>query len=412
MRIGDRPAGFLRGFVQESYMRKSLSAMSLAILAAVAGWSCNQTSPAEPSPSACTYTLSTNSLSFGPSGGSNSVTLTTASHCSWSATSDRVWIAISSGSSGTGNGAVTVALTANTTDSTRTGTLTVASQAVAVSQQGETPCTYDISPPGAAYNKDAATGSFAVSAAASCAWNATSNVSWVTIRSGDQGTGNGTVAYAVERNFTTTSRTGTITAAGKTFTITQTGDVPLCEYSVSPVTFNPCMSVPFELTANVTAPQGCTWTAAPDASWITLTSPPSSSGSGVVRFRVSDNWDAPRQAIVMVRWPTATAGQNLLVSQAGCRYAVSVASFNFAIAGGTGRFDVIQQSEPLTCGGALQDACLWTAEADVPWITITSSMPRRGDDPVNFTVAANTGPPRSGTIRVRDKVVQINQGGQ
>jgi hypothetical protein len=291
--------------------------------------------------------------------------------------------------------------------------LNIAGSTVAVSQQGAVTCSYDISPASAAYNKDPATGSFAVSATGACAWTAVSNSAWITVSSGGQGTGNGTVAYAIERNFTTASRTGTITAAGKTFTITQAGDVaPLCEYSVSPVTFNPCMSVPFELTATVTAPQGCTWTAAPDASWITLTSAPTGNGSGVVSFRVSDNWDPPRQGIVMVRWPTATAGQNLHVSQAGCRYAVSTSLINFAVTGGTGRFDVIQQSEPLTCGGPLQDACLWTAEADVPWITITSSMPRRGDDPVNFTVAANPGPARSGTIRVRDKVVQINQSGQ
>jgi hypothetical protein len=35
-----------------------------------------------------------------------------------------------------------------------------------------------------------------------------------------------------------------------------------------------------------------------------------------------------------------------------------------------------------------------------------------GDDPVSFTVAPNaTGTPRSGTITVRDKVVQVDQGG-
>ena len=73
---------------------------------------------------------------------------------------------------------------------------------------------------------------------------------------------------------------------------------------------------------------------------------------------------------------------------------------------------MFQQSLPNTCGGALQDRCVWSATTDVPWITITSPMPRMGDNPVAFTVAANgTGAARSGTITVKDKVVQITQGG-
>ena len=136
-------------------------------------------------------------------------------------------------------------------------------------------------------------------------------------------------------------------------------------------------------------------------------------GTGMITFHVSDNWDASRPGIVMVRWPTPTAGQNLHISQAGCRYCVSASSLSFGAGGGTGRFDVLQQSEPLTCGGATQNACRWTAEPDVPWITVTTSMPRAGDNPVSFTVAANDGTAaRVGTIKVRDKVVQINQSGR
>jgi hypothetical protein len=111
----------------------------------------------------------------------------------------------------------------------------------------------------------------------------------------------------------------------------------------------------------------------------------------------------------MVRWPTVTAGQNVRVSQAGCRYAVTTSSFNFIADGGNGRFDVLQQSDPTQCGGATQDRCVWTAVADVPWITITSPATRQGDNPVTFTVAPNNGPQRTGTITVRDKVVQITQ---
>ena len=55
----------------------------------------------------------------------------------------------------------------------------------------------------------------------SCTWTATSNASWITITSGSNGTGNGTVSYSVSSNTDTSQRTGTMTIAGQTFTVTQ-----------------------------------------------------------------------------------------------------------------------------------------------------------------------------------------------
>jgi hypothetical protein len=114
-----------------------------------------------------------------------------------------------------------------------------------------------------------------------------------------------------------------------------------------------------------------------------------------------------------VRSPTPTAGQNLHVAQAGCVYAVSRSAISMAAGAGVATFDVIQQSQPTTCGGATQDRCVWTAQSDVPWITITSSMPRTGDNPVSFAVTANDATsPRVGRITVRDKVVVVTQSGR
>jgi hypothetical protein len=73
----------------------------------------------------------------------------------------------------------------------------------------------------------------------------------------------------------------------------------------------------------------------------------------------------------------------------------------------------MQQSQPVTCGGPTQDRCVWTATSDLPWITITTGMPRAGDNPVSFTVAANDGTvAREGRITVRDKIVEITQAGR
>jgi hypothetical protein len=387
--------------------------LALSVVLAVTALGCSGSSPTEPTPAPCTYTLSASSLSFGASGGSNSVTVTAASHCTWTATSDRGWMSITSGASGSGGGTVNVAVSSNPTDTVRTGTLTIAGLAVPVREDGFQACTLDISPSSASFNKDDATGSFAVSAPGSCPWTAMSNLTWLRVTAGSPGLGNGSVSYSVERNRDVTSRTGAIAVGERTFTVTQAGDTPNCEYSVAPVELTPCMSVSYTLTTTITTQQGCTWTANPDASWITLDSGQSGSGSGTVSFRVSDNWDAPRQGVVMVRWPTPTAGQNVRVLQAGCLYAVSTTAVSVGAAGGPGTFDVYQESFPNTCGGPLQNACRWSAQSDVPWITITTTMPQAGDNRVSFTVAANDSTSaRSGTITVRDKVVRVTQAGR
>jgi hypothetical protein len=394
---------------------KSPVFVALLIALALALPACDNGSPTEPT-EPCTYTLSPPSLSFGASGGSGSVNVTSASHCTWTAASDRGWMSITSGSSGTGNGMVTVSVTANSSEAARAGRLTIAGQTVAVQEEGLGACTIEISPNQAAVNENSSSGSFAVTTPPHCQWSATSNSAWLRVTAGSPGTGSGTVGYAVERNRDTRTRTATITVGERTFTLSQSADSRpplLCEYSVTPIEFRPCMSVPYNLTATITTQQGCTWSASPGASWITVTSGRSGNGSGTVAFRVSENWDAPRHNVVMVRWPTVTAGQNLQVFQAGCRYAVSISELSIPAAGGQNQFNVIQQSDPTECGGATQDACRWTARSEVSWITINTPMPQAGDDRVTFTVAANPATaPRTGRITVQDKAVQITQSGQ
>jgi hypothetical protein len=199
--------------------------------------------------------------------------------------------------------------------------------------------------------------------------------------------------------------------ADATFAIAQAGDAGLCEFRVAPVGINACMSVRHELIATVTTDAACTWTAAPDAPWIALVGPSSRVGSGEVRFTVSDNYDPPRTGVLKLRWDTPTAGQNVRVSQAGCRYAVSQAAISVPAAGGSFTFDVYQQSDPLECGGPLQDRCVWTAATGAAWISIATAMPQAGDGRVSFRVAPNSGPSRSASITVRDRTVTVLQAG-
>ena len=83
-------------------------------------------------------------------------------------------------------------------------------------------CTYSIYPTSKHFGPSGGTGSVDVTTQSGCAWTATSNDSWIHITSGSSGTGSGTVNYSVDEN-TGSARTGTITIANETFTVTQSG---------------------------------------------------------------------------------------------------------------------------------------------------------------------------------------------
>jgi hypothetical protein len=161
----------------------------------------------------------------------------------------------------------------------------------------------------------------------------------------------------------------------------------------------------------ITTGAGCPWTSSTPASWITIASGRSGAGPGAIAFSIASNYDAgERQADIEVRWPTPTAGQNVRVKQAGCLYGVTRDVIDATASGGDYSFDVVSQSTNTSCGGALQDGCVWRAVSSASWVTVLSSMPRSGDNPVFIRVAANgTGAPRTATITVGDRTVTIRQ---
>jgi len=172
----------------------------------------------------CTYNINPTSQSFAAAGGTGSVAVTTAAGCPWAAASNDSWIHVTSGSMGNGNGNVGYSVDANTSTNPRSGTITIAGQLFTVNQSGTTACTFSISPTQASYTRTGGTGSVAVTAAAGCNWSAVSNApTWLTITSGSSGSGNGTVVYSVgPYGGPPKKRTGTLSIAGLTFTVSQT----------------------------------------------------------------------------------------------------------------------------------------------------------------------------------------------
>src|SRR5262249_60727725 len=133
--------------------------------------------------------------------------------------------------SGTATCSVGDAVPANAGAPPGTETMSIDGQTVTVTQAGvRPPCTFTLSPTSASPAAAASTGSVGVIASAmTCTWSATSNATWITVTSGASGTGNGSVGYSVAANTGTTSRTGSMTIAGETFTVHQGGARPQCD---------------------------------------------------------------------------------------------------------------------------------------------------------------------------------------
>ena len=171
------------------------------------------------------FSLSATSASFTAAGGSGSVNVTaTPATATWTAASKVTWITITKGASGTGSQTVSYSVAANTTNSARSGTLTIAGITFTVNQAAATAtCTYQVTIGSITSTAQGYLGSVSVATAAGCSWSATSNATWLTISSGASGTGNGTVSYLAAPNTGATSRVGTLTVAGYNIQLTEQG---------------------------------------------------------------------------------------------------------------------------------------------------------------------------------------------
>jgi subtilisin family serine protease len=128
-----------------------------------------------------------------------------------------------------------------------------------------------------------------VNAPAGARWTAVSNASWITITSDPNGTGSGSITYVVRDNATGSARQGTVSIAGKIFTIVQDGGInEECTYNISPLAASVAKNGGSG-TINLTVESRCSWQAVPSASWITITSNCCGTGDGSVSYSVAPN---------------------------------------------------------------------------------------------------------------------------
>jgi hypothetical protein len=265
------------------------------------------------------------------------------------------------------------------------------------------------------------TGSVPVTAGSGCTWTATSSATFVTISAGASGTGNGTVNFTVAAN-TGAGRTATLSVAGTSFTITQSG------VTITPGTLSP---------PTARSPIGGT---AVDSARPTLTVA-NAVASGTVgtvtyRFEISDLSAFPDDPVrtfsadgiaqgpdttsavinrdlgpdVLWYWHArATDGtvtsaysatETFRTPTSRCTFTVSPTTVSLGSAAATATIIVTAAS---TCG--------WTAVSGTPFISVTAGASGTGNGTVTISVDANTGATRTGTVTVAGQTVTVTQTG-
>lgn len=174
-------------------------------------------------PGGCSYVLYATGASFGSAGGAGTFKVLCGTGCAWTATSNAAWITVTGGGSGAGWGVVSYSVSSSSELSPRTGTISAGGLTYTITQSAGGSCSYSIAPESQSFGAAGGAGSITVTATGGCGWTALSNAAWILITGGSSGTGSGTVSFAVSVNEAAAARSGTITAAGWTFTVMQDG---------------------------------------------------------------------------------------------------------------------------------------------------------------------------------------------
>ncbi|MBF0525168.1 MAG: BACON domain-containing protein, partial [Deltaproteobacteria bacterium] len=348
---------------------------------------------------ACSYVLNPTSLTFDATthipGGSFTAVPTQAG-CTFTPVSTAPsWLIVTSAANAS---PVMFDITsANTTGAPRTGTILIGGLSFTVTQS---PCTFTISPSSRTFDSSGPqTDSFALTASqATCSWTAISDSTWLSITNPAppppfNGVGSASISYSITANASGISRTAHILVAGQTYTVTQTA----CTISLSPsaqafpVTGTPIAT---PATVTVTTQAGCPWTAAvtSGASWITITAF-TGPGPGTVTYTVAANTGASQRTGTI-----NIGGVAFNVTQDGqtCTYSLDTKSQNFSSAGAPGTVNV-----------TTQPGCTWTAVSNVQWITPGAGS--TGSGPFTYTVLANSGGARTGTLIVAGVTLTVTQ---
>jgi len=170
-------------------------------------------------------------------------------------------------------------------------------------------CSFTLTPASFTVGSTAGQRTLSIITGTQCSWTATSAVSWITVSNGVAGTGIGSVTFTIEQNPAAAPRTGTLTVAGQTVSVTQAAGA--CTYTVTPISFT-VDPIAGSRTVNIAAGTQCGWSSTTSEAWIVVTSGASGSGTGAVTFDFEANPSStPRTGALTI------GGQAVTITQGG-----------------------------------------------------------------------------------------------
>ena len=349
--------------------------------------SSSKTATAPTTPARCTVQVQAASSSFPVAGGSGALTVTTNRECGWSVRSEAGWLATVGQASGQGDGAVTFTVASNADPGERTAAFVVNDQRLSITQAGR-PCDFQLSTTHEVVEAMGGERTLQVTAtSAQCGWTSVSEQPWISVVSGREGKGNGSVTFRVAA-MAGPPRAGTLTVAGQPVQIEQGSG---CAYSVGPVPPRvPSAGGP--LTVTVATTEGCRWEVSSRPPWITIRSGASGTASGDVQLIVASNPGPEREGLLNIAGRTYP-----VVQESGCIYNISAPPLEMPGGGGILAFGI-------TTG----PSCPWTAASGAQWMSVA---PADGAGPglVRFVIAPNPGISRTAVVRVAGQSFSITQ---
>ncbi len=281
----------------------------------------------------CTYALQPNPAPNVPvNGGTGSIAVNpNFSTCPWNAVANQTYLTISGGSTGTGRGTVSYKVDSNLANSARNATIVISMAGIStpsvytIHQLGDSACSFTVSPASKTVLNQATTDTFTVTSTLNtCTRTAVSDVPWLIVTSGASGTGTGTIGYSVQTNTATAARTGHIAVMDATFSVIQTAN--LCDIFFNPPNTNVAAGTS---SGKIGVNSACSWTAASNASWISITSGATSiSGQGTISYSVNANLTgASRVGTIQIGSQTFTITQAGPVPVVFANGVVNAASF-------------------------------------------------------------------------------------
>jgi uncharacterized repeat protein (TIGR01451 family) len=286
---------------------------------------------------------------------------TNAPTCPWTAASNASWLVILDNATGTGSGSLDVSVAPNTGPA-RSGTVTVAGQAVEIDQQAgdSTVCSYALNPGSTNISAAGSSGTFAVTTNSSCSYFVSGYPqgagSFITIpQTSGLLVGNGNPAYTVAANHGA-PRTGAIMVGGDVFTVAQSA--PSCYYTLSTTSaLIPTGGATGTIGVTASSPS-CAWTAkSSNTSLLSVTSGTSGTGNGTVTYSAPVNTEGPQTATITIG---DTNGYSIFtetqVSAFTCTFSITPPSIEVTSNGVSNYFAV----------NASYSFCKWTAVSSDP----------------------------------------------